>query len=144
MTTSPSPAIASPSSSNGACGSSLPRWRLWLSMLNWRRDPDYERKLALIERSIALTESSIASIERSIATSEQRLQDSEQSIQDSKQRMQDSERRLKLIESETEQLREQNARGRQLLSQIDALCFPDASSSIPAPPTAIDSVPSSR
>ena len=120
-------------------------------MLNWRRDPDHERKLALIERSIALTEksialteSSIASIERSIATSEQRIQDSEQSIQDSKQRMQDSERRLKLIESDTEQLREQNARGRQLLSQIDAFCFPDASSSIPAPPTAIDSVSSSR
>jgi flagellar biosynthesis/type III secretory pathway chaperone len=89
---------------------------LWLSILNWRRDPDHERKLALIERSIALTERSIASIEQ----------------------------RTKQIESETEQLREQNARGRQLLSQIDALCFPDASSSIPAPPTAIDSVPSSR
>jgi hypothetical protein len=82
---------------------------LWLSILNWRRDPDHERKLALIERSIA-------SIEQ----------------------------RTKQIESETEQLREQNARGRQLLSQIDALCFPDASSSIPAPPTAIDPVPSSR
>jgi septal ring factor EnvC (AmiA/AmiB activator) len=94
-----------------------------LSTLNWRRDPDHERKLALIERSIAL-------IEWSIATSEQSIQD--------------RERRLKLIESDTEQLREQNARGRQLLSQIDALCFPDASSSIPAPPTAIDSVPSSR
>jgi septal ring factor EnvC (AmiA/AmiB activator) len=98
--------------------------------LNWRRDPDHERKLALIERSIALTEMSIASIEKSIATSEQR--------------MEDSERRTKQIESETEQLREQNARGRQLLSQIDALCFPDASNTSPAPPTAIDSVPSSR
>ena len=92
-------------------------------MLNWRRDPDYESKLAWIERDIAFSE-------RSIAFSEQRIQD--------------RERRLKLIESDTEQLREQNARGRQLLSQIDALCFPDASSSIPAPPTAIDSVPSSR
>ena len=98
-------------------------------MLNWRRDPDHERKLALIERSIA-------SIEQSI-------QDSERMIQASEQRMQDSERRLKLIESDTEQLREQNARGRKLLSQINALCFPDASSSIPAPPTAIDSAPSS-
>lgn len=24
----------------------MPRWRLWLSMLNWRRDPDVERKIA--------------------------------------------------------------------------------------------------
>jgi hypothetical protein len=64
-------------------------------LLNWRRDPDHERKLALIK-------------------------------------------------SEIEQLREQNAKGRLLLSPIDALCFPDASSSIPAPPTAIDSAPSSR
>jgi hypothetical protein len=137
MTTSPSPATAFPSSSNGASGSSLPRWRLLLSMLNWRRDPDHERKLALIEMSIASIERSIASIETSIATSEQRMQDSER-------RMQDSESRLKQIESETEQLREQNARGRQLLSQIDALCFPDAFSSTPAPPTAIDSALSSR
>ncbi|MEB3168863.1 MAG: hypothetical protein VKK97_09040, partial [Synechococcaceae cyanobacterium] len=123
-------ATALPSSSNGASGSSLPRWRLLLSMLNWRRDPDHERKLALIEMSIASIERSIASIETSIATSEQR--------------MQDSESRLKQIESETERLREQNARGRQLLSQIDALCFPDAFSSTPAPPTAIDSALSSR
>jgi septal ring factor EnvC (AmiA/AmiB activator) len=91
-------------------------------MLNWRRDPDHERKLALIERSIAL-------IEWSIATSEQSIQD--------------RERRLKLIESDTEQLREQNARGRQLLSQIDALCFPDASSSIPARPQSLPALPRS-
>jgi len=32
MTTSPS-------------GSSLPRWRLWLSTLNWRRDPGYEQRM---------------------------------------------------------------------------------------------------
>ena len=30
---------------NGAFGSSLPRWRLWLSMLNWRRDPGLEKKI---------------------------------------------------------------------------------------------------
>ena len=28
-----------------AHGSSLPRWRLWLSMLNWRRDPGLEKKI---------------------------------------------------------------------------------------------------
>jgi hypothetical protein len=45
MTTSPSPATASASSSNGESLASLPRWRQWLSMLNWRRDPDYEQRI---------------------------------------------------------------------------------------------------
>jgi hypothetical protein len=45
MTTSPSPATASASSSNGESLASLPRWRQWLSMLNWRRDPDYEQRM---------------------------------------------------------------------------------------------------
>ena len=44
MTTSPSPpAPGSSSRSNGASGSSLPQWRLFLSTLNWRRDPGYEQ-----------------------------------------------------------------------------------------------------
>ncbi|MFN7899597.1 MAG: hypothetical protein ACK5N0_08030 [Synechococcaceae cyanobacterium] len=86
---------------------------------------------------------SIASIEQSIQDSEQRIQASEQRMQASEQRMQDSERRLRLIEIDTEQLRDQNSSGRKLLSQLNALGFPEASSSIPAPPTAIDSAPSS-
>ena len=45
MTTSPSPPVPSSSRSNGASGSSLPQWRLWLSMLNWRRDPGYEQRM---------------------------------------------------------------------------------------------------
>ena len=46
MTTSPSrQASASSSSSNGACGSSLPRWRLFLQTLNWRRNPDIEKQI---------------------------------------------------------------------------------------------------
>ena len=45
MTTSPSPATASASSSNGESLASLPRWRQFLSMLNWRRDPDYEQRM---------------------------------------------------------------------------------------------------
>jgi hypothetical protein len=45
MTTSPSPATASASSSNGESLASLPRWRQRLSMLNWRRDPDYEQRM---------------------------------------------------------------------------------------------------
>jgi len=42
---SPRPAAGAPSlsPSNGASPSSLPRWRSFLSMLNWRRDPDYEQ-----------------------------------------------------------------------------------------------------
>mgnify|MGYP003335787971 CR=1 FL=1 len=116
MTTSASPVVSSSSSSNGASGSSLPRWRLFLQTLNWRRDPDHERKLALIE----------------------------QRIQDSERRTRQIERDTNQIKSETEQLRELNAKGRQLLSRIDALCFPDGINSTPAPPTAIDSKPSSR
>ena len=44
MTTSPSPQAPSSSPSNGASGSSLPQWRLWLQTLNWRRDPGYEQR----------------------------------------------------------------------------------------------------
>jgi hypothetical protein len=91
-------------------------------MLNWRRDPDYERKLALIERSIAVSE----------------------------RRIQESERRTKQIESETEQIRretellkQQNAKGRQLLASMHALCLADDSTSTPAPPTRPATGPSS-
>jgi len=35
----------SESTNNGAFGSSLPHWRLFLSMLNWRRDPDHEQRM---------------------------------------------------------------------------------------------------
>ena len=44
MTTSPSPGATSRSSSNGESLSSLPRWRQFLSTLNWRRDPGYEQR----------------------------------------------------------------------------------------------------
>ena len=53
------------------------------------------------------------------------------------------EQRMKQLESETEQLRQENARGRQLLAKIDALCFPPESSSIPAIATEPGSKPSS-
>ena len=33
-------------SSNGACGSSLPRWRLFLQTLNWRHNPDIEKQIS--------------------------------------------------------------------------------------------------
>ena len=56
MTTSHSPAAASPSNSNGESLSSLSRWRQFLlgacntarhlgATLNWRRDPGYEQRM---------------------------------------------------------------------------------------------------
>ena len=61
MTTSPSPATPSSSSSNGASLSSLPRWRQFLlgacntarhlgATLNWRRDPGYEQRVIHYEQ----------------------------------------------------------------------------------------------
>ena len=55
-----------------------------------------------------------------------------------------SELRIRQIENETEQLRQENARGRQLLASIDALCFPPEYSSTHPNPTEPDSRPSSR
>jgi uncharacterized protein (DUF3084 family) len=59
-------------------------------------------------------------------------------------------REILQIESETEQLRQenallrqQNAKGRQLLASIDALCFPPESNSIPMPATEPASRPTS-
>jgi hypothetical protein len=54
-----------------------------------------------------------------------------------------SELRIKQIKNETEQLRQENARGRQLLASIDALCFPPECSSTHPNPTEPDSRPSS-
>ena len=44
MTTSLSRPAPSSSRSNGASGSSLPRWRSFLSTRNWRREPGYEQR----------------------------------------------------------------------------------------------------
>ena len=99
-------------------------------MLNWRRDPDYERKLARIERSIAI--------------SEQRIQDSERRTRQIESDIVQIESDTEQIRVETERLRRLSGKGRQRLSRIDALCFPDGISSTPAPPIAIDSEPFSR
>ena len=143
MTTSPSPVVLSRSSSNGACGSSLPPWRLFLQMLNWRRDPDHERKLALIEIRIQDSERRTRQIENDIEQIENDIEQIKRESDQIESEIDQIEREADLIESENEQLRELNARGRLLLSRIDALCFPDGISSTPAPPTAIDSRPSS-
>ena len=98
-------------------------------MLNWRRDPDYERRMNALESEIAQIKSE----------AEQLRNESEQNRNESEQIKKETE----LIKQETEQLRLQNAKGRQLLASIDALSLPDASSSTQAPPTATDSAPCS-
>ena len=54
MTTSASPTASSLSNSNGVSGSSLPPFRSFLRMLNWRRDPDREMRLKQLEKELAL------------------------------------------------------------------------------------------
>ncbi|MEI6110254.1 MAG: hypothetical protein WCP63_01070 [Cyanobium sp. ELA712] len=84
-------------------------------MLNWRRDPGYEKSIVLHEQ-------------RMLQYEQRRIQ---------------HDLRMKRLERETEQLRQQNARGRQLLASIDALCFPPESSLIQAIATEPGSKPSS-
>jgi len=84
-------------------------------MLNWRRDPDYERRMNALAIRIQQTRNETEQIKK----------DTDQ------------------LRQETERLRRQNAKGRQLLASIDALCFPDASSSTLTPSIANDSASSS-
>ena len=128
MTTSPSPAAPSSSPSNGESPASLPRWRSFLSTLNWRpvheieaRTRRIEERTKQIENEILLVRSDRERIENDILQSE----------------------------NETEQLRRENARLAKLNARDDALsalikqhCFPPESSSTPAQSTAQDSKPS--
>ena len=107
MTTSPSSAAASRSSSNGESLSSLPRWRQFLSTLNWRRDPGYEQRMLQFEQRKMRHEL----------------------------RMRQLESEIEQIEKETEQLRRENARAKALSALIEQHCFPDESNSTPLPPT---------
>jgi hypothetical protein len=106
MTTSHSPAAASPSSSNGEYLSSLPRWRQFLSTLNWRRDPGYELRMLQYE---------------------QRKMQHEL-------RMKQLKSEIEQIKKETEQLRRENAREKALSALIKQHCFPPKSNSTPIPP----------
>jgi len=124
MTTSHSPGATSPSPSNGASPSSLPRWRQFFlgacntarhlgATLNWRRDPGYEQSIVLHEQRMKQLESDILRVRS----------DSER-----------SKERTKLIEKETEQLKQMNAKERALSASIKRLCFPPESSSTPQAP----------
>jgi 16S rRNA C967 or C1407 C5-methylase (RsmB/RsmF family) len=83
-------------------------------MLNWRRDPGYEKSIVLHE---------------------QRMNENRIAIERSKER-------TKQIEKEIEQLRQENARLKTLNASVRQLCFPPESSSIPQTPTASDCKPS--
>ena len=84
-----------------------------MSMLNWRRDPGYEKSIVMHEQRMKQLESDILRVRS----------DSER-----------SKERTKLIEKETEQLRRENAREKALSASIRRLCFPPESSSTPQTP----------
>jgi uncharacterized phage infection (PIP) family protein YhgE len=122
MTTSTSPqAPSSTSVSNGASGSSLPQWRLWLQTLNWRRDPGVEqRKMQYEQREMQYEQRKIQH--------ELRMKQLESEIEQSKER-------TKQIEKETEQLRRENARLAELNDKLDVILFSSAINSSPPPST---------
>ena len=64
MTTSASLTDSSRSSSNGASGSSLPPFRSFLRMLNWRRDPVVEMQIALSEQRTKQLEKEIEQLQK--------------------------------------------------------------------------------
>ena len=60
MTTSTSPTASSLSNSNGVSGSSLPPFRSFLRMLNWRRDPAVEMQIERSEQRTKQLEKELA------------------------------------------------------------------------------------
>ena len=119
MTTSPSQqASASSSSSNGACGSSLPRWRLFLQTLNWRRNPDIERQINASRLRTKQLENESRLIEKEI-----------------EQLRSESLR----VRSETEQIEKENVWLSELNSKLDAIVFSSATNSTPMKPTPSES-----
>ncbi|MFM7171235.1 MAG: hypothetical protein ACKOYH_10415 [Cyanobium sp.] len=129
MTTSPSPDGPSSSTSNGASFSSLPRWRQFLSMLNWRRDPDYEQRKMQHEWRMKQLEKDIVQIEQE----SRRIEIETEQI----------EKETELLRQENARLRILNAKTQNLLSCVDQLCFPPGSNSIPPSPIEPDCRPAS-
>ena len=136
MTTSPSPAVASESSSNGASPASLPRWRSFLSTLNWRRDPGYEQRTRETEIAILRERQKRLQIEQQI----EQMKNEDELLEKADEQL---EKEDEQIENEIEQLRRENARLKTLLACVDQLCFPPESSSSPPKSTEPDCGPSS-
>ena len=67
MTTSTSPTTSSLSSSNGVSGSSLPPFRSFLRMLNWRRDPVVEMQIEQLKIEKEQLKNERKQIEKEIA-----------------------------------------------------------------------------
>jgi len=84
-----------------------------LSMLNWRRDPDYEQR---------------------VMQHEQRMNENRIAIERSKERIKQIENETELLRQENAKLRQLNDKERALSDSIRRLCFPPASSSIPQTP----------
>ena len=99
----------------------MPRWRQFLSTLNWRRDPGYEQLMLNYEQRRIQHEQLMLHYERRKMQHELRMKQLESEIEQ--------------IEKETEQMRRENARARALSALIEQHCFPDESNSIPLPPT---------
>ena len=102
-----------------------------MSMLNWRRDPDYERRMNALAIRIQQTENEILRVESDNGRIEN---DNEQIENDILQ----VESEIVQIEKETEQLRRENAKMRHLISCVDQLCFPPECNSTLPPATEND------
>jgi len=107
-----------------------------LSMLNWRRDPDYEQRMRETEIAILRERQKRLQIEQQI---EQMKKEDELLEKEDEQLEKEDEQ----IENEIEQLRRENARLKTLLACVDQLCFPPESSSSPQTSTEPDCGPSS-
>ena len=154
MTTSPPSAAVSASNSNGESFSSLPRWRQFLSTLNWRPVRGIELEIERIKQRSRQDESEAEQRMKQIESEILRVRsDSEQIEARTKQIEKETEqieKETEQIKSETEQLRRENAKlkalnakGRAFLSCVDQHCFPPECSSTPPQPTEIDCGPSS-
>ena len=121
MSTSPSSA-QSPSISKSEYYSSLPWFRRFLAMLNWRPVVDYElREIEFEQRKIAY---------------EQRMKQLER--EDEQLRKEDERKRI-MHEQRMKQLRSENERLAELNAKLSAISSSSATSSNPAKPTPSES-----
>ena len=119
----------SKSTSNGAYGSSLPRWRLFLSMLNWRRDPGYEQRLRQIEsdtEQIKNETEQIKSDTEQIKNATEQIKSETEQIKSDTEQLKNETKQLRLENAKLKQL---NSKGRELLCSVEPLySMPDISS----------------
>jgi len=128
MSTFPSSA-PSPSISKSEYYSSLPWFRRWLAMLNWRPVVDYElREIEFKRREIEFEQSEREYEQRKIAH-EQRM----------KQLRKEDERKKIAHEQRMKQLRSENERLAELNAKLSAISCSSATNSTQAKPTPSES-----